>query len=227
MNLNNTKLHQLFKEKGIHFLFHANTVSTSKTFIEQGGLMSRGAIEENGLIQTDQSSDAIDKLFGVWHDIFLDTVDLHGYFPRQNLYGPVAFKISTDFILAHDYNIWVTKDNPINWNQDQPDSEKYFETVQELRENWDKYQRQRKMITIRHQNIPILFDFVELVIIDDPRVTNGKTVYFNECVRLLKESLMVNPPLMNRFQKRQCKDCFCTSNYMNQVSQKDLNRLFL
>ena len=56
MKINNTELHQLFTEKGIHFLFHANTVSTSRTFIEQGGLLSRGAIEQNGLMQTVQSS---------------------------------------------------------------------------------------------------------------------------------------------------------------------------
>jgi len=227
MKVNNTELHQLLTEKGIHFLFHANTVSTSKTFIEQGGLLSRGAIEQNGLIQTVQSSDEIDKLFGVWNDIFLDTVDLHGYFPRQNLYGPVAFKIRTEFMLNNDYDIWITKDNPINWNQEDTNKERYFENVGELRDNWDNYQRQRKMVTIRNQNNPILFDYVEEVIVDDPRVKKGDIIYFNECFRILKEALLVNPPLKNRFKTRQCNNCFCRNNYIRQVSYNDLNRLFL
>ena len=165
------------------------------------------------------NSDEIDKLFGVWNDIFLDTVDLHGYFPRQNLYGPVAFKIRTEFMLNKDYDIWITKDNPINWNREDANKERYFENVRELRDNWDNYQRQWKMVTIKNQNNPILFDYVEEVIVDDPRVKKGDTIYFNECVRILKEALLVNPPLKNRFKTRQCNNCFCRNTHKASYGQ--------
>ena len=99
MKLDNLELHNLYKQKDIHFLYHANSVATAITFIKQGGLLSRGAVESKGLYQTPQSSDAIDQVFNVWNDIFLDTIDLHGYFPRQNLYGPISFQFPIDFLL--------------------------------------------------------------------------------------------------------------------------------
>ncbi len=55
------------------------------------------------LFQTPQLSDEIDKVVDVWNDVFFDSQDLHGYFPRQNLYGPVSFKFSIDLILNPEY----------------------------------------------------------------------------------------------------------------------------
>lgn len=229
MKLNNIELYKLLTEKGIHHLYHANTVSTSRTFIEQGGLMSRGAVETGNLNQTPQSSDAIDKVFGVWNDVFLDTVDLHTYFGRQNHYGPVLFKLSTDFLNETDLDIWITKDNPINWNQEMSDEKKYFNSVAELSENWAKYQRQRKMTTIKNNTSPILMKYVEEVIVDNPgvQITESELVIFNQAMSDLKDSLKVNPPLKNKFKTRTCSGCFCRENYLNEVSVKNLTRLFL
>lgn len=227
MKLNNKDLYELLKEKEVYYLYHANTVTTSKTFIEQNGLLSRGAVEKKKLNQTMQSSDAIDKVFDVWNDVFIDTVDLHNYFSRQNHYGPVLFKISIDFLQSTDLDIWVTKDNPINWNVNSTQDEKYFISVQELRENWDKYQRQRKMITVKNVSEPILFDYLEQVIVDDPKVQNSGIVFFNEAVKTLKASLLTNPPIKSKISTRQCKNCFCVTNYLNEVNFVDLKRFFL
>ncbi|SEC25200.1 hypothetical protein SAMN04489761_2491 [Tenacibaculum sp. MAR_2009_124] len=229
MKLNNKDLYNLLSEKGIHHLYHANTVGTSRTFIEQGGLMSRGAVESKGLNQTPQSSDAIDKVFDVWNDVFLDTVDLHTYFSRQNYYGPVLFKLTTDFLNEIDLDVWVTKDNPINWNVEMTDKQKYFVSVEELSENWEQYQRQRKMTTIKNNMDSILMDYVEEVIVDNPAVQITKTglVFFNQAMADLKETLKINPPLKNKFKTRTCNGCFCRDNYLNQVSVPDLKRLFL
>lgn len=70
--------------------------------IDQKGLLSRGEIARRMLNMTEQTFDDIDKIYNVWNDIFFDIVDLHGYFPRQNLYGPVCFKISNEFLLDKD-----------------------------------------------------------------------------------------------------------------------------
>lgn len=51
---------------GARVLHHANTASTSCTFLEHGALLSRGCVEGRGLSQTAQASDAIDKKFGIW-----------------------------------------------------------------------------------------------------------------------------------------------------------------
>ena len=75
-------------------------------------------------------------------DIFLDTVDLHSYFGRQNHYGPVLFKFSIEFLRELEIDIWITKDNPINWTEEMTNKEKYFSTVTELKKNWNDYQRQ-------------------------------------------------------------------------------------
>jgi hypothetical protein len=227
MRLNNGELHQLFTEKGIIFLNHANTVATSITYVRQGGLLSRGAVQTNGLNQSPQSSDELDKIFNVWNDVFLDTVDLHGYFPRQNYYGPVLFKLSVDLVTNPDFEIWVTKDNPINWTASMTDAEKYFISVEELRNTWDNYQRQKKMVTIRNNSIPILFNYIYEVLVDDPRVKVGEVVMFNEAVKGLKEALTINEPLKNKFKIRECNSCFCTANYLQQVAPQDLSRLFL
>lgn len=229
MKLDNKDLYDLLNSKGIHFLYHSNTVRTSRTFIEQGGLLSRGAVEAKELLQTPQSSDAIDKIFEVWNDVFLDTVDLHSYFSRQNYYGPVLFKITTNFLMETDVDVWVTKDNPINWNRTMQIEEKYFSSVSELNDQWDSYPRQRKMTTIKNNTDPILFDYVEQVIIDNPGVmdpTTGK-VFFNQAITDLKESLKINPPFKNKFSTRICSGCFCRTNYLHQHSISELNRLFL
>ena len=75
INVDPIELFQFFEQKNFKYFFHANTVTTSCTFIQKNGLYSRGAIETMGLMQTEQSSDYIDKQFGVWNDIFIDLFD--------------------------------------------------------------------------------------------------------------------------------------------------------
>lgn len=227
MKLDNKELFDLLSRKGILYLYHANTVTTSKTFIEQNGLLSRGAVELKNLRQTVQSTDSKDKVFDVWNDIFLDTADLHIYFSRQNYYGPVLFKISTQFLNDTDEHIWITKDNPKYWNSDMTIKDKYFENVEELESNWEKYETQRKMITIKNASNPMLFDYLEEVIVDNPRVKYSGIIFHEQTVKSLKQSLLLNPVIKDKFKTRECRNCFCKSNYLYQVNVNDLKRLFL
>lgn len=231
MRLDNNELYEFLLEKEILVLYHANTVSTSVTYFQQNGLLSRGAVENLGLYQTSQTSDEADKLLNVWNDVFLDSTDLHTFFSRQNHYGPILFEFDVSLIQNEDYEIWITKNNPIYWNVDYTDVQKYFQSVQELRETWDNYERQKKMITIRNNSTPILFDQVRRVIVDDPRVKikegDGHIHLYNETVNKIKAIVDDNHILKGKFTTRICSSCWCRDNYLNQVNKSNLKRLFL
>jgi hypothetical protein len=228
MNLSKGELHALFVEKQVNWLYHANTVGTTITFIEQNGLISRHFVEASNLRQTPQSSDEADRQFDVFDDVFLDTTDLHTYFHRQNFYGPVTFKLRVDLVLMDDIEVWVTKNNPIYWKEDMRPEQKYFQSVDELRNEWDHYDRQRKMVTIRKPGRPLFFDLIEEIIVDDPRVQNKAEnfAYFNAAVKGLRVAYTGNDSLRSRFRTRACENCYCRANY-SQLSTVELNRLFL
>ncbi|OFI67504.1 hypothetical protein [Vibrio cholerae] len=228
MRLDNRELHELLTEKGVTHFHHANTVATSITFIENDGLLSRGDVASNGLFQTPQASDEEDIRFDVWGDVFIDTVDLHGLFPRQNLYGPVLFKFNLEFLLNEDLHIWVTKNNPMFWNVNLTQEDKYFQSVDELRERWDEFDTQRKMVTIRKPQRPVLFQYLEEIVIDNPQVTIRDNISLRrESQNALYLATEQHPQLRNLIRVRECGHCYCTQNYLKDIPVAELARLFL
>lgn len=232
MKLNNHELYKFFASKNIKKFYHANTVTTALSFISSGGLLSRGGVEGMGLVQTPQSSDDIDKIHGVWNDIFLDTEDLHTRFNRQNFYGPVLFVISTDFLLnENNLDIWITKDNPIYWVDNMPLEDKYFLNVQELSDNWEgflaKENKHRMMVTIKNVQIPVLFNYLLEVIIDDPACRIGDISLAVEAKSSLMNSPRYNEFLAGKMYWRHCEFCFCRKNYLEQLDTDKLAMLFL
>lgn len=83
---------KVLTQKGIRNLHHANSVKTACSFLKSGKLLSRGNLIDLGLSQTNQYTDALDKEHGLWHDVFVDTVNIHDQARRRNLYGPVLFE---------------------------------------------------------------------------------------------------------------------------------------
>ncbi len=228
MKLNNRELYELFEEKGVKKLFHANTVATSITFLEEGGLLSRDWIERNERYQTPQSSDDIDKIFDVFDDVFIDTADLHKHFSRQNHYGPVLFQFGLDLLLDESLEFWVTKDNPIYWVKNSDPSDYYFKNVRELSSKWDAYQKQRKMLTIRKPNKPILFNYLEEIVLDNPKVLIHDDVSLRkESRKALIRAVSGNEELKSKLTWRECGHCFCTDNYLKQVPTSELAQKFL
>jgi hypothetical protein len=229
MRLDNEGLFNFFQSKDIQVLYHSNTTKTSITYFNQNGILSRGAVENLGLNQTKQSSDEADKILNVWNDVFLDSTDLHSFFGRQNYYGPVLFEFDVSLIRNTDYEFWITKNNPIYWNKDTALDERYFQDITELNNDWDKYSRQKMMITIRNNSSPILFESIRRVVVDDPRVTliEDDIHLFNETVKIIKENILDGHILKGKFKIRECVNCWCRDNYLKQVNAKDLKRLFL
>lgn len=229
MKLDNEELFNFFQSKDIQVLYHANTIQTSITYLNKNGLLSRGTVENLELNQTKQSSDEADKILNVWNDIFLDSTDLHTFFGRQNYYGPVLFEFDVSLVRNPQYEIWITKNNPIYWNTDTTLEERYFQNVSELNNDWHKYSRQKMMITIRNNSQPILFESIRRVVVDDPRVTitEGNIHLFNETVKIIKDNVPEGHILKGKFKTRECNNCWCRDNYLRQVSVTDLKRLFL
>lgn len=233
MEVSPKELYDFLSGRGYKYFFHANTVRTSCTLIRQGGLFSRGEIATRKLPMTPQSSDDIDKLFDVWNDIFLDIVDLHGYFPRQNLYGPVCFKMSNEFLLDKNLpNICITKNNPIYWEQNMLDGEKYFLSVSEYASEFDENMGngtiQTKMFTIHNTSKRIPFEkYLTEVILDDPAVAIDGVVLFDTAKKALVTSLCETGFDSSILKIRTCNNCFCKTNYSNQVSDAELQKLFI
>lgn len=133
--MNGADIIPILKRKGIHKLFHANTVTTACTFIQAGGLASRGYVEKHSLRQTPQASDTTDKQFCIWHDVWLDTDDIHARINNVNFYGPVLFEFAVEMlaILPSGTDVLVTKSNPFpKWKVTDVLADRYFLTPAEV-----------------------------------------------------------------------------------------------
>ncbi|MED0671730.1 hypothetical protein P4S95_16255 [Aneurinibacillus aneurinilyticus] len=232
MEINKQEFKSFLSDIGVTHLHHANTVLTACSFIKCGGLLSRGAVEHLGLKQTPQDSDDIDKQFGVWDDIFLDSVDLHDLFPRQNLYGPVVFKFSLD-VLDHEELpvIWITKDNPIRWTKEQSPEQRYFKDITELKDSYSLGSYQ-EMITLRSTHSPLPFSpFLEEIILDNPGLAVSDVSLFKEAGNILKQALKESDFDYShvKLTTRKCKKspCYCRDNYLKQYGADKLKLFFL
>lgn len=232
MSIDSNDLYNFLKGKGFNYLYHANTVTTSCTFIESNGLLSRGAVENQNLIQTLQKSDHADKINGVWNDIFLDVVDMHEYFPRENFYGPVLFKFKLE-ILKNKYfpEIWITKDNPYYWTPNLEMHKKYYNDLNEYANNFDYNLNnnliQKKMITLKNCLNPLSFNNLDSIILDDPEITlDGNDLY--ECANNILSTTLKDNGLNSNLltPRRHSTKCFCLENYST-MSTNDLKNLFL
>ena len=62
MEINSKDLYNILKEKGLKYIYHANTLKTSLHFLKEGKLVSRGNLSERSLEQTPQKTDKHDHI---------------------------------------------------------------------------------------------------------------------------------------------------------------------
>ena len=205
--LTNERIKRILLAKGIVYLYHANTVATACTFLENKGLMSRGAVEEFGLLQTSQASDQKDREVDVFYDIFFDSVDVHRRSKNVNHYGPVTFVYSIDLLdVLPQGSVRITKDNPVRWTTEMTEEEKYFLSERELEFEYQKGNFSQHL-TIRHQKETLSFDYLEKIIVEDPG-ENGVQCFRKAYTHLqrLADGLTI--------EIRQCgHDCHCKERY--------------
>lgn len=201
-------------------LYHANSVTTSCTFLEEAGLVSRGLVEDHGLKQTPQpSSDEIDKKYGIWHSVFLDHVNIHeraGKSKGPNYYGPVLFVLDLKILLSLPENteVLVTKVNPVHWYDGQPDGDRWFQSPEELAKDIH-FGEFHKMLVIQTPSEKVDFpDRLARIFLDDPQrqMPSGENAYTHAEKRL--NAAAANGGVKASIERHRCRtDCKCAERY--------------
>jgi hypothetical protein len=214
-----SEVYDILRTCGATELHHANTVTTSCTFLEQGALVSRGFAELHCLSQTPQGSDDIDKKYGIWNSIFLDHVDIHYRAGRKkgpNQYGPVLFVLDLDVLLhlPAGTNVRVTRMNPVHWSNKQEDNERWFQSNDEIRANLN-FGDFDKMLVIDSPNDKVEFpDTRARISLDNPnrKMSDGEDAYSHAEQRL--KVAAQNGGIIADIAPHRCRDgCVCIAKY--------------
>ena len=239
-DLNPKDLYTLLKEKNINSVFHANTISTSITFLQNQSLLSRKFVADNNLFQTTQYSDEIDKKFDIWNDIFLDFVDIHNYFGRDNYYGPLLFCFDVEILNSDLIKcIRITKKNPVNWNDSESPDNWYYESIDDFGNDYMKGNKASdigKMLIIKKLNGKLpLRPFITKFILDNPNIFvsyKSENVYLAEILKreidkVLEDNNYTDIPKQLRHNNK-VNFCKCWINYNIKYITKytDFKRLF-
>ena len=210
MDIPSRHVFDVLTEKGVDNLFHANSVATACQFIRSRSLMSRGTVERLGATQTPQASDDVDKRYGIWFDVFMDSVDIHHRARRANAYGPVLFVMDTKIIeRTYTGRLWVTKLNPTKW-AGKPDQQRWFRNKKDLEENF-VVGRFDQMIVARHCGGELPFKrYLRKIILDDPNkeTEDGVDLYSMAvgALHLAMQDANLDVPI----ERRQCRHgCLC------------------
>lgn len=213
------EVYDVLKNIGVTNLHHANTVTTSCTFLEHGALLSRGYVERHDLKQTPQGSDDLDKRFRIWDDVFLDHVNIHHRGGRRkgpNQYGPVLFVLELAILLQlpSGTDVRVTRMNPIRWTANQKDEDRWFLASSDLSGNVS-FGDFDKMLVIRTPDGKIDFpDRKVKIMLDDPKrpLSSGVDAYGHAEQRLLKAAQQGR--VVATIASHQCQpECQCVQKY--------------
>ena len=209
-------VYPVLRSKGISRLYHANSVVTSNSLLQLSGLASRGCVERHGMSQTEQYTDAGDRHFGVWNDVFTDSVDIHARRSDRNQYGPVLFVLDARLLLElpDGVEILVTRRNPTKWVDGQSNQDRYFLTAAELSKGLI-YGEFDQMITFRTTDGILPFGGrLAQIILDDPQVrrADGSDVFTSgqEAIQAMAAARGIVAPVV----KRTCNvGCRCVRTY--------------
>ncbi len=179
MQLDADAVLSILREKGISSLFHANTLLTSSTFLHQGSLLSWGTVADRGFAQTPQQSDELDKNYGIWHDIFLDLVDIHSRAGGRNFYGPILFRLDIQLLSAPWLTcVMITKKNPTKWTDGDSWQDRYYTSPAEFQQHHSFGNFGSSLIlTLEGGSLP-LSPYLQSLIVDDPQCKScGRDIF--------------------------------------------------
>ena len=232
-------VYKVLKDKNVDFLYHANTVLTSLTFIQQKALLSRHQVEADGLLQSPQKSDPEDKKYDVWDSVFLDGADLHKIYSRANKYGPVLFRIKLELLASQIVPyVFVTKLNPWYWTEKITLEQRFYQSLEEINNDYltGKKLDSQIMFTIRSPGREIkLNKYLDSIGIDAPKIlinTGSREMNLgdyakNAIAQALNTHGLGHIPILTR-HLNSSGWCVCNVdyNYLNLWNRKEFVRRF-
>lgn len=220
MLLINEDIKNVLMQHQVEGLFHANTVLTSISFLKNKGLCSRQYIDQlSDSYQTRQYSDAGDQQFGIYNDIFFDSVDIHRRAHRCNQYGPVMFVYNLDLLSAPELNnkVRITKDNPIRWKSEMNLEDRYFVNLFELQNGFCKGAF-KQHITL-HDVHKISFQHLKFIQLD-PLPKKYQDIFENAYYNL-RDSVAKAGLSMNIIIRKCDLQCQCQNQYL-QMNESEI-----
>jgi hypothetical protein len=210
--------------KGYSTLYHSNTLQTSSLFTNENYLLSREYCETNGLEQTPQMSDEIDKIYGINDYIYFDLVDIHARASQPNFYGPVLFKFSENILDSKEIvSIRIMKRNPTKWATYRKLEERYYMNLDDFNKNYSLGDFDT-MITLQTEEGKLNFgNYLNEIVIDNPKAF-WKDSHQDVCEEA-KQNL-INSTNTSKIKIRTCKpSCTCTNAY-DILCDEEKRRLF-
>lgn len=214
MELKTTEILRILDEKKIKFLYHSNSVFTACHFLKLGGLCSRGYLEQAGHKQTIQKSDQGDKSLGIWHDIFLDSRDIHEWTECKNIsfYGPVMFKFGID-ILEQTETLWITKSNPIYWRDTTSNEKRWFQNAEEFENDYEEGKLNQHIVIRSIGGFLPFKDHLKSLLLDDPCWESAAGFdYASMAYGALKHAATIGGDGV-KIKSRNCPKKLCTKKY--------------
>ncbi len=218
MHIHPSRVYEAVFNVGVDTLHHASSVATACQYLRTNSLISRGTVDRLGIKQTQQATDALDKKYSIWFDIFTGTVDVHGSAGRRNTYGPVLFEIDPKIIKETDTGrVLVTKLSPAKW-AGKSQRQRWFQDKQDLDDYYEKGTSDQ-LIVFRHcgGELP-LKHYLKRILLDDPGLTDEDGVNFYDmavgALRLAMSDGGLNIPIV----KRECaSECECKTYYASHM----------
>ena len=237
--LSGKSIYSILKEKEIEYLYHANTLSTSVTFIENKALLSRHYVESKGLFQTEQKSDSEDIKYDVWNHVFLDGADLHKKYKRANKYGPILFRLKLEILTSPSIkNVFVTKSNPWYWKDNTSINDKFYSNFEDVKKDYltEKKLDSQIMFTLRNpENNIKLNKYLHSIGLDKPKllvnIGAGKKITAGDYLELaIKKALNNNGlghiPVLSRQHKNIFCACHANYNYLYTIDKTEFQKRF-
>ena len=219
MELDSRQTRKILQAKGVDFLYHANSLTTSCTFLQQGALLSRGTVQKRHLAQTSQNSDQLDKRFGIWNDVFLDMVDIHARAGQRNFYGPILFVFDLKLLsIPPVRSIWITKKNPINWEPREQRRKRFYVSVEEFRVSYNLGDFGAMLVFRDIDGVLPLKGKLRKIVIDDPDTqfdVKGKTISaLNYAINAIRSAAKMSGLRNLKIECRSCNTwCGCHQDY--------------
>lgn len=213
--MNNHAIIELLSSKHVRYLYHANTVCTSLTFLSAGGLLSREAVETRALAQTPQQSDTSDRQFGIYDALFFDSDDNHERAGKRNPYGPVLFLYDPCVLsLFDDSQIRISRKNALYWKSSWSDAARYLKP-----DEYDALFRKGEFdqsIILFGQEEPLPLSYVRKIIYDFPIQKGEAERLISDGWRRINAAAKqtgLEIPIVRRGHAYQKKHCECMEQY--------------